>query len=173
MNDVLETIKSRRSIRKYKSDMVPQDKLEKIIEAGTYAANGMCKQSPIIVAVTHKELLEKLSAMKAKIMGTNTDPFYGAPVVLIVLADKSRPTYLYDGSLVMGNLMLEAEAQGIGSCWIHRAKEEFESEEGKEILKSLGIEGDYEGIGHCVLGFADGPAPKAAPRKDSYVYYVK
>ena len=173
MSDVLETIKRRRSIRKYKSDMVPQDKLEKIIEAGTYAATGMGKQSPIIVAVTNKELRDKLSAMNAKIMGTNTDPFYGAPVVLIVLADKSRPTYLYDGSLVMGNLMLEAEAQGIGSCWIHRAKEEFESEEGKEILKSLGIEGDYEGIGHCVLGFADGPAPKAAPRKDSYVYYVK
>ena len=173
MSDVLETIKSRRSIRKYKSDMVPQDKLEKIIEAGTYAETGMGKQSPIIVAVTNKELRDKLSAMNAKIMGTNTDPFYGAPVVLIVLADKSRPTYLYDGSLVMGNLMLEAEAQGIGSCWIHRAKEEFESEEGKEILKSLGIEGDYEGIGHCVLGFADGPAPKAAPRKDSYVYYVK
>ena len=162
MSDVLETIKSRRSIRKYKSDMVPQDKLEKIIEAGTYAATGMGKQSPIIVAVTNKELRDKLSAMNAKIMGTNTDPFYGAPVVLIVLADKSRPTYLYDGSLVMGNLMLEAEA-----------KEEFESEEGKEILKSLGIEGDYEGIGHCVLGFADGSAPKAAPRKDSYVYYVK
>lgn len=173
MSDVLETIKSRRSIRKYKSDMVPQDKLEKIIEAGTYAATGMGKQSPIIVAVTNKELRDKLSAMNAKIMGINTDPFYGAPVVLIVLADKSRPTYLYDGSLVMGNLMVEAEAQGIGSCWIHRAKEEFESEEGKEILKSLGIEGDYEGIGHCVLGFADGPAPKAAPRKDSYVYYVK
>ena len=173
MSDVLETIKSRRSIRKYKSDMVPQDKLEKIIEAGTYAATGMGKQSPIIVAVTNKELRDKLSAMNAKIMGTNTDPFYGAPVVLIVLADKSRPTYLYDGSLVMGNLMLEAEAQGVGSCWIHRAKEEFESEEGKEILKSLGIEGDYEGIGHCVLGYADGQAPKAAPRKDSYVYYVK
>ena len=173
MSDVLETIKSRRSIRKYKSDMIPQDKLEKIIEAGTYAATGMGKQSPIIIAVTNKELRDKLSAMNAKIMGTNTDPFYGAPVVLIVLADKSRPTYLYDGSLVMGNLMLEAEAQGIGSCWIHRAKEEFESEEGKELLRSLGIEGDYEGIGHCILGYADGDAPKAAPRKDSYVYYVE
>ena len=173
MSDVLETIKSRRSIRKYKSDMVPQDKLGKIIEAGTYAATGMGKQSPIIIAVTNKELRDKLSAMNAKVMGVNSDPFYGAPVVLIVLADNSRPTYVYDGSLVMGNLMLEAEAQGIGSCWIHRAKEEFESEEGKELLKSLGIEGDYEGIGHCVLGYTDGPAPKAAPRKDSYVYYVK
>ena len=173
MSDVLEIIKSRRSIRKYKSDMVPQDKLEKIIEAGTYAATGMGKQSPIIIAVTNKELRDKLSQMNAKIMGVdNMDPFYGAPVVLIVLADKSRPTYVYDGSLVMGNLMLEAEAQGIGSCWIHRAKEEFESEEGKAILKSLGIEGDYEGIGHCILGYADGDAPKAAPRKDSYVYFA-
>ena len=100
MNDVLETIKSRRSIRKYKSDMVPQDKLEKIIEAGTYAATGMGKQSPIIVAVTNKELRDKLSAMNAKIMGVNSDPFYGAPVVLIVLADKNRPTYVYDEALL-------------------------------------------------------------------------
>lgn len=106
-------------------------------------------------------------------MGTDTDPFYGAPVVLIVLADKTRPTYLYDGSLVMGNLMLAAHDEGIGSCWIHRAKEEFESPEGKEILKSLGIEGDYEGIGHCILGYADGEEPQAAPRKDNYVYYIE
>ena len=172
MSDVLETIKSRRSIRKYKSDMIPQDKLEKIIEAGTYAATGMGKQSPIIIAVTNKELRDKLSAMNAKIMGVEIDPFYGAPVVLIVLADKARPTYIYDGSLVMGNLMLEAEAQGIGSCWIHRAKEEFESEEGKELLRSLGIEGDYEGIGHCILGYADGDKPQCKPRKDNWVYRV-
>ena len=173
MSEVLDKIKSRRSIRKYRSDMIPQDKLEKIIEAGTYAATGMGKQSPIIVAVTNKELRDKLSAMNAKIMGTNTDPFYGAPVVLIVLADKSRPTYLYDGSLVMGNLMLEAEEQGIGSCWIHRAKEEFESEEGKELLKSLGIKGDYVGIGHCVLGYVDGEYPGIPERKDNWVYYVE
>ena len=172
MNDVLETIKSRRSIRKYKSDMVPQDKLEKIIEAGTYAATGMGKQSPIIVAVTNKELRDKLSAMNAKIMGVNSDPFYGAPVVLIVLADKSRPTYLYDGSLVMGNLMLEAEAQGVGSCWIHRAKEEFETPWGKELLQSLGITEEYEGIGHCILGYADGEASKAAARKANRVYQI-
>lgn len=110
--------------------MVPKEIIDKIIEAGTYAATGMGKQSPIIIAVTNKELRDKLSAMNAKINGTDADPFYGAPVVLIVLADKARPTYLYDGSLVMGNLMLEADALGIGSCWIHRAKEEFESEEG-------------------------------------------
>ena len=173
MSDVLEAIKKRRSIRKYKDTMVPKEIIDKIIEAGTYAATGMGKQSPIIIAVTNKELRDKLSAMNAKIMGKDANPFYGAPVVLIVLADKARPTYLYDGSLVMGNLMLEADALGIGSCWIHRAKEEFESEEGKEILRSLGIEGDYEGIGHCILGYADGPVPKAAPRKESYVYYVE
>ena len=172
MNDVLETIKSRRSIRKYKSDMVPQDKLEKIIEAGTYAATGMGKQSPIIVAVTNKELRDKLSAMNAKIMGVNSDPFYGAPVVLIVLADKNRPTYVYDGSLVMGNLMNAAASLGIGSCWIHRAKEVFASEEGKVLLKKWGVEGDYEGIGHCVLGYPAADIPKAKPRKENYVYYV-
>ena len=172
MSDVLETIKSRRSIRKYKSDMVPQDKLGKIIEAGTYAATGMGKQSPIIIAVTNKELRDKLSAMNAKVMGVNSDPFYGAPVVLIVLADKSRPTYVYDGSLVMGNLMLEAEAQGIGSCWIHRAKEEFESEEGKALLKKWGVEGDYIGVGHCILGYAKDEPKPAAPRKEGYIVRV-
>ena len=174
MSEVLDKIKSRRSIRKYRSDMIPQDKLEKIIEAGTYAATGMGKQSPIIIAVTNKELRDKLSAMNAKIMGVeNMDPFYGAPVVLIVLADKSRPTCVYDGSLVMGNLMLAAHNEGVGSCWIHRAKEEFESEEGKEILRSLGIEGEYEGIGHCALGYTEGEYPEGHERKDNWVYYIK
>ena len=173
MSDVLETIKTRRSIRKFKSDMIPKDVLDKIIEAGTYAATGMGKQSPIILAVTNKELRDKLSDWNAKIMGTNTDPFYGAPVVLVVLANRERPTAIYDGSLVMGNLMLEAHDLGIGSCWIHRAKEEFESEEGKELLKSLGIEGDYEGIGHCVLGYVDGEYPKTPERKKNWVYYVE
>lgn len=173
MSDVLEKIKTRRSVRKYKSDMIPQEALDKILEAGTYAATGMGAQSPIIIAVTNKEVRDKLSKLNASVMGTDSDPFYGAPVVLIVLADKGRGTYLYDGSLVMGNLMLAAHELGLGSCWIHRAKEEFESPEGKEILQSLGITGDYEGIGHCILGYADGPEPDAKPRKDSYVYYIK
>ena len=124
------------SERKFKSDMIPKDLIEKIVEAGTYAASGMNRQPGLIVAVTNKELRDRLSKMNADIMGVNSDPFYGAPVVLIVLADKSAPTYLYDGSLVMGNLMLAAHELGIGSCWIHRAKEEFESEEGKEIVIS-------------------------------------
>lgn len=173
MSNTIDTMLSRRSIRKYKPDMVPREIIEKIVQAGTYAATGMGKQSPIILAVTNKELRDKLSKMNADIMGTASDPFYGAPVVLVVLADRSRGTYVYDGSLVMGNLMLAAHELGIASCWIHRAKEEFESPEGKEILKSLGIEGDYEGIGHCILGYADMDAPKAAPRKENYVYYVE
>lgn len=173
MSEVINNMKTRRSIRKYKPDMIPEDVLNRIIEAGTYAATGMGKQSPIIIAVTNKEIRDKFSKMNAEIMGVDSDPFYGAPVVLIVLADKARPTYVYDGSLVMGNLMLSAHAEGIGSCWIHRAKEEFESAEGKAFLKSLGIEGDYEGIGHCVLGYTDGEEPKAMPRKENYVYCVK
>lgn len=173
MSEVINNMKTRRSIRKYKPDMIPEDVLNRIIEAGTYAATGMGKQSPIIIAVTNKEIRDKFSKMNAEIMGVDSDPFYGAPVVLIVLADKARPTYVYDGSLVMGNLILAAHAEGIGSCWIHRAKEEFESAEGKAFLKSLGIEGDYEGIGHCVLGYTDGEEPKAMPRKENYVYCVK
>lgn len=110
--------------------------------------------------------------MNADVMGANTDPFYGAPAVLVVLADKNRPTAVYDGSLVMGNLMLAAHALGIGSCWIHRAKEEFESEDGKEILKSLGIDGEYVGIGHCILGYADGEPKPAAERKPGRVYKI-
>ncbi|MCF0132957.1 MAG: nitroreductase, partial [Blautia sp.] len=144
----LENMKTRRSVRAYKPDMIPADALDRIIEAGTFAASGMNRQPAIILAVTNKEMRDKLSAMNAKVMGNDMDPFYGAPVVLVVLADKSAPTYLYDGSLVMGNLMLAAHAEGISSCWIHRAKEEFESPEGKELLASLGITGDYEGIGH-------------------------
>lgn len=169
---MLEKMKTRRSIRKFKSEMVSKEIIDKIVEAGTYAASGMNRQPAIIIAVTNKELRDKLAKMNAEIMGTNADPFYGAPVVLIVLADKTMPTYLYDGSLVMGNLMLAAHELGVGSCWIHRAKEEFETEEGKEILKSLGITGEYEGIGHCVLGYVDGEYPDVKPRKENWVYYI-
>ncbi len=171
--DAMQNLLTRRSVRKYKPDMVPQEKLDKILEAGTYAATGMGRQSPIILAVTDKAMRDRLSKMNAAIMGVDSDPFYGAPVVLVVLADKNVPTYIYDGSLVMGNLMNAAHAEGIASCWIHRAKEEFNSPEGKQILQDLGITGDYEGIGHCILGYADGDEPAAKPRKENYVYSVK
>ncbi len=174
MNETIKNMIDRRSIRSFKPDMIPDQIINNIIKAGTYAATGRGAQSPIIIAVTNRELRDKLSAMNAGFMGKdNFDPFYGAPVVLIVLADKSAGTYIYDGSLVMGNLMLAAHSEGIGSCWIHRAKEEFETDEGKEILRSLGIKGEYEGIGHCVLGYTDGEIPKAKERKSDYVYYIR
>ena len=173
MNETIKTIVSRRSIRSYLPDEISQEKLDEILKAGTYAATGMGMQSPIIVAVTNKEVRDKLSKMNAEIMGTDTDPFYGAPVVVVVLADKNRPTHVYDGSLVMGALMDAAYSLEIGSCWVHRAKEEFESPEGKALLKEWGIEGEYEGIGHCILGYPKGDIPKAKPRKENYIHYVK
>ena len=129
MNESIKNMIERRSVRGYKPDMIPKEDLDLILEAGTYAATGMGMQSPVIVAVTDKATRDQLSKMNADVMGTDTDPFYGAPVVLVVLADKNRPTYIYDGSLVMGNLMNAAASLGIGSCWIHRAKEVFASEE--------------------------------------------
>jgi len=173
MSQAMENMLTRRSCRRYKADMVPKEMLEKIVKAGTYAPTGRGKQAPVIIAVTNRELRDRLSRMNAAILGTDGDPFFGAPVVLVVLADRNAArTYLYDGSLVMGNLMLAAHDLGLGSCWIHRAREEFESEEGKAILKQLGIEGDLEGIGHCVIGYPDGPCREAAPRKENYVYWV-
>ncbi len=172
--DAMQAMLTRRSVRRYKPDMVPRDVLEKIIQAGTWAPTGMNRQAPVILAVTDKAMRDKLSRMNAAVAGMEHDPFYGAPVVLVVLAEKNTsPTYLYDGSLVMGNLMLAAHAQGVSSCWIHRAKEEFASGEGKAILREMGIEGEYEGIGHCILGYADGPEPDSKPRKDSYVYWIE
>ena len=175
MNEVIKAMKERRSIRKFKAEMPSKADLEQIVEAGLYAANGRGRQAVITIAVTDKELRDKLSAVNNEIMGgpEGNDPFYGAPAILIVLANKEMPTAPYDGSLVMGNLMLAAHSLNLGSIWIHRAKEEFESDFGKKILSDLGIDGDYEGIGHCAIGYAAVPAPASAPRKGNYVYYVK
>ena len=170
--DTLTVLKTRRSCRAYKPELIEEEKLDAIIEAGTYAATGMGRQSPIIIAVTDPALRNKLSEMNAAIMGVDFDPFYVAPELLIVLAGKAVPTYIYDGSLVMGNLMNAAADLGVASCWIHRAKEEFESAEGKAILKELGIEGDYEGIGHLILGYAAKPEAAPAPRKGNYIYRI-
>ena len=155
--------------------MIKDEELNAIIKAGTYAATGMGKQSPIIIAVKDKALRDELSVMNKKVVNweNDMDPFYGAPVILIVLASKDVPTYVYDGSLVMGNLMNAAESLGVASIWIHRAKEEFESKIGKGILKKLGIEDEYEGIRHCALGYAAEPAKTGAPRKENYVYYIR
>lgn len=174
MNETLNILKTRRSIRKFKNDEIPQNILEQIIEAGTYAPTGMGKQSPIIIAVTDKELRNKIAKENAKIGGwkESFDPFYGAPVILLV-AVKNWANAVYDGSCVMTNLMNAAWALGIGSCWIHRAKEELESDFGKRLLKSLGIDGDYIGVGHVALGYIDGENPEPNPRKENWVYWIK
>lgn len=173
-NEVLECLKTRRSVRAFEPGKVPSRELvAKVAEAGTFAPTGMGKQSPLIVAVMDRAVRDRLSKLNAGVLGSASDPFYGAPVVLVVLADRSRPTCVYDGSLVMGNLLNAAHALGLGSCWIHRAKEVFGSEEGRKLLKEWGIEGDYEGIGHCVIGYPkDGMEPVAAPRKPDYVRFV-
>ena len=174
MNETLKVLQTRRSCRNFAPDMISDDQLKAIVTAGSFAATGMGKQSPIIIAVTDRELRDQISEENRKIGGWNEgfDPFYGAPVILIVLANKDIPTHVYDGSLVMGNLMNAAESLGVASIWIHRAKEEFESDFGKSLLKKLGIEGDYEGIGHCALGYAATKPNDAAPRKENYIYYI-
>ena len=172
MNESIKNMIERRSVRGYKPDMIPKEDLDLILEAGTYAATGMGMQSPVIIAVTDKATRDQLSKMNADVMGTDTDPFYGAPVVLVVLADKNRPTHIYDGSLVMGNLMNAAHAVGVASCWIHRAKEVFDSEEGKELKKQWGVPDEYIGVGHCVLGYRDCEYPAAKPRKEGFVIRV-
>ena len=172
MNEVINNMICRRSVKSYKSDMVPMEIIDQICEAGTWAANGKGLQAGMIIAVTDKAMRDKLSKLNAAVMGTDADPFYNAPVVLVVLANKNVPTYVYDGSLVMGNLMLAAHSLGVGSCWIHRAKQMFESPEGKEILASLGIEGEWEGIGNCVIGYPEGDIKEAKLRKENWVYKI-
>ena len=173
MTDEIKIFKTRRSCRRFDGRQITDEELNTILEAGIYAPTGMGRQSPIIVAVQDKETISYLSKMNAAIMGSDSDPFYGAPAMLIVLGKKDWPTHVYDGSLVMGNLMLAAHDLGIGSCWIHRAKEEFESSWGRELLASLGIEDEYEGIGHCALGYVDGDYPDVIPRKENRVFYIR
>ncbi len=174
-NSTIECLKTRRSIKAYDPDRMPsREQLDAILEAGMNAPTGRGLQSPVIVAVTDKDTRDILSGMNAAVLGSNGDPFYGAPVVLAVLADKTVPTHIYDGSLVMGNLMNAAHALGVDSCWIHRAREIFDSPEGKALLDKWGVKGDYEGIGFCILGFAkDGHSPVAKPRKPGYIIRVE
>ena len=174
MNETIQMMLERRSVRQYTDEMPKKEDIETIIEAGLWAASGMNLQSSKIVAITNKELRDRLMVMNREIGGyaPGHDPFYGAPVVLLVLADKSSYNCRYDGSLTMGNMMLAASALGLGSCWINRARQEFESEEGKRILEELGIEGDWEGIAHCIVGVPQ-TVPEAKPRKEGRVLWVE
>ncbi len=152
--------------------MPERELLDKVTTAGTYAPTGMGTQSPLIVVVEDKTTRDELSEMNREILGRDQDPFYGAPCIIVVLADKSAPTWMQDGCLVMGNLMNAAHAVGLSSCWIHRAKQVFDSPRGKELLKQWGITGDYEGIGHVAIGYPAAPDPEPKPRKADYVRYV-
>lgn len=172
MKDAMEVLLTRRSIRNFNDKSIPEDVLNKILEAGTYAPTAMGMQKPIIIAITDKKVRDEVSRENAKIMGREgTDPFYGAPVILLV-AVENYPNAVYDGSCVMDNLLNAAWAMGVGSCWIHRTKEELESDFGKELLKSLGIVGDYIGVGHAALGYFDGEPPLPKPRKENYIYRI-
>lgn len=173
MNQVIEAMLRRRSCRSYKPEQVREDTLQEILLAGTYAASGMGRQSGKIVVVQDKDTIEQLRAMNAAVMGNpNSDPFYGAPTVCVVLADPDVSTWQEDGSLILGNLMLAASTLGVASCWIHRAQQEFDSPEGKALLEKWGIPTRYRGVGHCILGYAAADLPAAKPRKADYILRV-
>ena len=174
-NAVLENIKSRRSVRKYKPDMVPDDLLNKVIEAGTFAPSGRGRQPSVIIAIKNKELRDRIAKLNGRIWGDeNFDTFYGAPVILLVAATNVNNTAVYDGSLVLQNMMLAAHSLGLGSCWIHRCVQSMEDPLYIELFKSLGLDAkDYIGVGHLALGYANGELPKAAPRKENYSFIVE
>ncbi len=173
MNETLQTLLNRRSIRKFKSEQITDEELNAVIEAGKYAASGGNQQSALFIAVQNKEVLQEITKLNADVIGKDIDPYYGAPTVILVLADKSKAAPIEDGSIAIGNMLNAAYSIGLGSCWIHRTKEMFESEKGKALLKQWGIEGDYIGIGSCILGYADGKQPVPAPRKEKFAIYVK
>ena len=173
MNETLKVLKERRSIRKYKSEQVREEDLNAILEAGTWAATGKNLQSPVMVVVQDQETISYMSKLNAQIQGKpNADPFYGAPTVVVVLADGENYNWMADGSLVMGNLMNAAWAIGVGSCWINRAKELFDMPEGKALLRKWGLPETLRGIGNCILGYIDGEIPAPKPRKDNYIVRV-
>lgn len=173
MKSCLETIFKRRSTKKYTDRMPTREDLDKIVEAGLWAASGRNLQAPIIIAVTNKEIRDRLSADNAAIMGAKSDPFYNAPCVMVVLGEKIAHTYVYDGSLSLGNMMLAAEELGLGSCWIHRAKEVMALPHWQEWIRSLGLEGEYEGIGNLVVGYPDGDFSAAKPRREGRILWVE
>ena len=171
--NTLELINSRASTKSYSDKMPSDEQLSEIIKAGLRAASGRNLQAPIIVAVTNKEIRDRLAAANAAVMGATSDPFYNAPAVLVVLAKKAAHTYVYDGSLTLGNMMLAAHALGLGSCWIHRAKEVFELPEWKKWLREIGVTDEVEGIGNLIVGYPDDKIPSPKPTKDGRVFFVR
>lgn len=172
-NIILEALKSRRSIRKYKQEPIRKEELEAILEAGTYAPTAMGKQAPLIVAVTNPETVALLSKLNAQVMNGTQDPFYGAPIVVVVFGNSESNNCIQDASCVMSNLLNAAHALNIGSCWINRAREVFESDEGKALKKQWGIPEHYIGVANCILGYIDSPYPKAKERKEDYIRIIE
>jgi nitroreductase len=172
MNETIKTLLARRSIRKFKSEQIREDELNAILEAGMYAPSGANQQSALFVVVQDKETLKQISAMNAAVLGKSIDPYYGAPTVILVFADRSKVTPLEDGSLALGNMFNAAASLGIGSCWVHRTKQMFETEQGKDLLRKWGVTEDYIGVGSCILGYPDCEFPKPAPRKDNFIVRV-
>lgn len=173
MKSTIDDLLSRRSSRKYMDKQISDEELMTVLKAGEYAPSAMNRQSSIMVILQNKEDIATLSKMNAEIMNSSSDPFYGAPTVIVVLGDRNNPNAVQDGSLVMGNLMNAAAAIGLGSCWINRAYEEFESEKGKKLLRKWGVNGEYIGIGHCILGYALDLPKEAPPRKKDWLYFVR
>lgn len=171
-NDVLQNIKTRRSIRKYKAEQVKAEELQAVLEAGTYAPSGRGMQSPILVAVQDEAVMKQIVKMNAAVLGSDSNPYYGAPTVVLVFAPADRTTWLEDGSCVLDTMMLAAHSIGLASCWIHREREMFAAEEGKALMKQWGIPENYKGVGALALGYADCPLPEAPERKDGRIVMV-
>ena len=171
--DALAALKARRSVRRFLPDQIHEEELTAVLEAGTYAPTGMNSQTPIIVAVQNAADRAVLTRLNRTIMGNDGDPFYGAPTIVVVFADPERSTGFEDACLVMGNLLNAAYAAGLGSCWIHRARETFETSEGQELMRKWGVPAGMVGVGHVILGYAADPLPAARPRKEGYVRYVR
>ncbi|MDD3346178.1 nitroreductase [Oscillibacter sp.] len=173
MNETEKVLRSRRSIRQYRPEQLDEAVLNAILEAGTWAPSGMGLQSAVMVAVQDRETLQTMARLNAEIMGKpDADPFYGAPTVVVVLADSDKPNWMKDGTLVMGNLMTAAASLGVGSCWVNRATELFDRPEGKALLEKWGLPQTLRGVGNCILGYADGLVPLPKPRKSGYIVRV-
>lgn len=170
--EFLDMLLTRRSVRAYKPDPVPTALLEEVLRAGTYAPTGGGRQSPVLVAVTDRAARDEISRLNAAVMGKDTDPYYGAPVLVLALADPASSTWVEDASCTLENMMLAAHALGLGSVWVHREREIFDSEAGKALLRAWGLPETLRGVGSIALGYASGPAPAPAPRKDGYIVRV-
>ena len=170
MNETLKTLTNRRSVKKYSDKAVERGLIEQIIQAGLYAPNGKNRQKVLFLAVTDKALRDKISKLNAEFLGTDNDPFYNAPAVIVVFCDRNVNTYIEDGACAMTNLMNAAFALGVDSCWVHRAKEVFDSESGREIARSLGVPDEYIGIGNCILGYRDCDLPIPRERTQKIIY---